>query len=131
MKTLIVEDDFTSRLFMQTFLSHYGECHIAVNGKEAVAAFRIASDQGSPYDLICMDIMMPEMDGQEAVRQVRALEEARGILSHHGVKIVMTTAMTDVKEVLQSFQDLCDAYLFKPIDTGKLLSELKSFQLAE
>jgi two-component system chemotaxis response regulator CheY len=78
-----------------------------------------------------MDIMMPEMDGQEAVRQVRALEEARGILSHHGVKIVMTTAMTDVKEVLQSFQDLCDAYLFKPIDTGKLLSELKSFQLAE
>lgn len=129
MKTLIVEDDFTSRLFMQTFLSRYGECHIAVNGKEAVEAFRIAIDDGSPYDLICMDIKMPEMDGQEAVKQVRALEEARGVLSNHGVKIVMTTAVTDIKEVMQSFRELCDGYLFKPIDTAKLMSELKSFQL--
>jgi two-component system, chemotaxis family, chemotaxis protein CheY len=129
MKTLIVEDDFTSRLFMQTFLSRFGECHIAVNGKEAVEAFRIAIDDGSAYDLICMDIMMPEMDGQEAVKQVRALEEARGVLSNHGVKIVMTTAVTDVKEVMQSFRELCDGYLFKPIDTAKLMSELKSFQL--
>jgi two-component system chemotaxis response regulator CheY len=131
MKTLIVEDDFTSRLFMQTFLSRYGECHIAVNGIEAVEAFRLATEQGAPYDLICMDIMMPEMDGQEAVKQVRALEEARGILSHNGVKIIMTTAVTDMKEVIQSFQELCDAYLFKPIDTAKLLSELESFQLVK
>lgn len=36
MKTLIVEDDFTSRLFLQTFLARYGKCHIAVNGKQAV-----------------------------------------------------------------------------------------------
>ena len=74
---------------------------------------------------------MPEMDGQEAVKQVRAMEEARGVLSHHGVKIIMTTAVTDMKEVMQSFHELCDAYLFKPIDTAKLLSELKSFQLID
>ena len=52
MKTLIVEDDFTSRLLLQTFLSRYGECHLAVNGKEAVEAFRMALDNGSPYNLI-------------------------------------------------------------------------------
>jgi CheY-like chemotaxis protein len=79
MKTLIVEDDFTSRLFLQTVLSRYGECHIAVNGKEAVEAHRTAGEDGKRYDLICMDIMMPEIDGREAVKQVRALEEARGI----------------------------------------------------
>ena len=127
MKTLIVEDDFTSRLFLQTFLSRYGECHIAVNGKEAVDAFRAASDRGQRYDLICMDIMMPEMDGREAVRQIRAIEEAKGILSTYGSKIVMTTAVDDVREVIRCFRELCDAYLIKPIDLGKLLSLIQSF----
>jgi two-component system chemotaxis response regulator CheY len=131
MKTLIVEDDFTSRLFLQTFLSRYGDCHMAVNGKEAVEAFQMATDNGSPYHLICMDIMMPEMDGQEAVRQVRALEEARGVLSPRGVKIVMTTAVNDMKEVFRSFQALCDAYLVKPINTAELLSQLRSLRLIE
>jgi CheY-like chemotaxis protein len=71
LRVLLVEDDFASRLLLQTFLSRYGECHVAVNGREAVDAFRSALDRGESYDLICMDIMMPEMDGREAARQVR------------------------------------------------------------
>src|ERR1022692_2902118 len=97
MKTLVVEDDFTSRLVLQTFLSLYGECHVAVNGWEAVDAFRAALEGGQPYDLICMDIMMPEMDGRDAVKQVRALEEAHGVLSASAAKIIMTTAVEDIK----------------------------------
>jgi two-component system chemotaxis response regulator CheY len=129
MRTLIVEDDFTSRLLLQAFLSRYGECHIAVNGKEALTAFRAAQESGQKYDLICMDIMMPEMDGQTAVKEIRALEEAGGTLSTQGVKIIMTTALDDVKNVVESFKSLCDAYLFKPIDTGKLLAHLREFDL--
>ena len=129
MRTLIVEDDFTSRLLLQAFLSRYGECHIAVNGKEALTAFRAAQESGQRYDLICMDIMMPEMDGQTAVKEIRALEEAGGTLSTQGVKIIMTTALDDVKNVVESFKSLCDAYLFKPIDTGKLLAHLREFDL--
>jgi two-component system, chemotaxis family, chemotaxis protein CheY len=128
MKTLIVEDDFTSRLFLQTFLSRYGECHVAVNGREAVEAFRMATDNQSPYDLICMDIMMPEMDGNEAAKQLRVLEGARGVPAADGVKIIMTTAVNELKEVLRS-HEICNAYLLKPIDTARLLKELKSFQL--
>src|ERR1035438_5882021 len=101
LRSLVVEDDFTSRLLLQTFLSRYGDCHIAVNGREAVQAFRLAQEQGQPYDLICMDIMMPEMDGREAVRQVRTMEEAQGVLSTAGAKIVMTTAVDDIKEVVR------------------------------
>jgi two-component system chemotaxis response regulator CheY len=129
MRALIVEDDFTSRLLLQTFLSRYGECHIAVTGTEAVSAFRLATDCGTPYDLICMDIMMPEMDGKEAMRQMRALEAERGVLSTSGAKIVMTTSLTDPKDVCESFRELCDSYLFKPIDTGKLLKHLHDFRL--
>jgi two-component system, chemotaxis family, chemotaxis protein CheY len=46
MKTLIVEDDFTARLVLQRFLSRYGDCDIAVNGQEAVEAFRMTSEAG-------------------------------------------------------------------------------------
>jgi len=129
MRTLIVEDDFTSRLLLQSLLSRYGECQIAVNGKEAVTAFRAAQESGQKYDLICMDIMMPEMDGQTALKEIRALEEAGGTLSTHGVKIIMTTALDDVRNVVQSYKSLCDAYLFKPIDSGKLLAHLRDLYL--
>ncbi len=126
---LLVEDDFACRLLLQKFLSRYGECHIAVNGKEAVDAFRSALDSGQGYDLICMDILMPEMDGREAVRQVRALEEARGTLSTYGARIFMTTTIDEVKEVIVCFKELCDAYLMKPIDLGQLLNHMKSYEL--
>ena len=131
MKTLIVEDDFTSRLVLQTFLSRYGECHIAVNGWEAVEAFRSALESGEPYALICMDIMMPEMDGRNAVKEVRALEEAQGIHSTSGVKIIMTTAVDDVKEVMGCFSELCDAYLVKPIALSELLKQVRSYRLVQ
>jgi two-component system chemotaxis response regulator CheY len=129
LRILLVEDDFICRRLLQTFLSRYGECHIAVNGKEAVEAFRSAFEQGQKYDLICMDIMMPEMDGREAVRQVRAFEEAHGVLSTYGAKIIMTTALDDVRQVIRSFQVLCDAYLVKPIDLAQLLAHMKTYRL--
>jgi two-component system, chemotaxis family, chemotaxis protein CheY len=131
LRVLLVEDDFASRLLLQTFLSRYGECHIAVNGSEAVEAFRSALERGLRYDLICMDIMMPEMDGREAVRQVRALEEEHGILSTYGAKIIMTTAVDEIKEVIQCFRELCDAYLMKPIDLAELRGHMKSYQLVQ
>jgi two-component system chemotaxis response regulator CheY len=129
MRILLVEDDFACRLLLQTFLSRYGECHIAVNGKEAVDAFRLAIELGQSYDLICMDIMMPVMDGREAVRQVREMEETRGTRSTYGAKIIMTTTVEEVKEVVLCFKELCDAYLMKPIDLGQLLSQLRLCQL--
>lgn len=129
LRMLLVEDDFTSRLLLQTFLSRYGECHVAVNGKEAVEAFRSALDTGDGYELICMDLLMPEMDGREAIRRIRAMEEAHGMFSPSGVKIIMTTAVGDIKEVSRCFEALCDLYLVKPIDLAQLLRHMKAYQL--
>ena len=119
MKTLIVEDDFTSRLLLQEILKRHGVVHIAVNGREAIEAVGGAMDAGEPYDLVCLDIMMPVMDGVEALKAIRQMEEARGIYSSQGAKIFMTTALADLKNVVQAFHGLCDAYLLKPIEKAK------------
>ena len=131
MKTLIAEDDFTSSLVLQGMLKHYGPAHTAINGQEAVEAVRVALDANEPYDLVCLDIMMPEMDGQEALQQIRALEEAKGMSPVKGARVIMTTALDDAKNILTSFKGLCDVYLTKPVDKAKLLGELRKMKLIE
>jgi len=129
MKTLVVEDDFASRLFVQKVLSAYGEVHIAVNGKEAVEAFQMALDEDSPYDLVCMDLKMPEMDGHEAIQEIKELERAARISFENEVKTIILTAFGDIKNVTAGFSRGADSYLVKPLDTNKLLEEIKTLEL--
>lgn len=131
MKILIVEDDLTSRMLLLEFLRVYGQAHVAINGEEAVEAVRISLEQEEPYDLICLDIMMPKVDGHEALKRIREMEESKGILSTKGSKIVMTTALGDMKNVTESYKNLCDGYLTKPIDGKKLIEELQKLGLLE
>lgn len=79
--------------------------------------------------MICLDIMMPEMDGHQALKEIRALEEGTGVVSPHGAKIVMTTAVDDMKSVFAAYSGLCDGYLTKPIRKPKLLEELHKLGL--
>ncbi len=72
MKILLAEDDFASRKFMTNYLEKYGECDITVDGEEAVDAFMMALEDGEPYDLICLDVMMPVLDGYQALKAIRA-----------------------------------------------------------
>jgi len=129
MKSLIVEDDFTTRLLMQKFLAPYGESHVAINGEEAIAAFTSAINSVDPYQLICLDIMMPEMNGHAVLQEIRAIEESRKILLGDGAKVIMTTALGDMDNKLAAVNEFCDAYLVKPIDRKKLLDLIQSFGL--
>jgi two-component system chemotaxis response regulator CheY len=129
MKTLIVEDDFTSRLLLQGLLQPFGVCHVCINGIEAIEAFKIALEQKEPYDLVCLDIMMPEMDGQTALKKIRELEDKGGIVASRGAKVIMTTALDDKKNIMNAFREQCDIYLVKPIDREKLNESLKSLGL--
>ena len=129
MKALIVEDDFTSRLLLQALLSPYGICHTVANGYEAIKAFGLAADQGEPYNLVCMDILMPGMNGQDALRSLRSMEDDRQVPQHLLAKIIMTTGLTRPKDVFESFKSLCDGYLTKPLDGRQLLDCLRSHDL--
>ncbi|MFP4213387.1 MAG: response regulator [Desulfohalobiaceae bacterium] len=132
MRTLIVEDDFYSRKIMQTILAEYGECDVAVNGEEAVEAFKQALDEGRPYSLICLDIMMPVMDGHQALQRIRDLEDERDLRYGKEVKVLMTTALGDIKNVnLAFFKGAATSYLVKPLQKEKLLQELRLMELIE
>ena len=119
MKALIVDDDFTNRLLLQTFLSRYGECHIAVNGKEAVEAVRLARKQGHKYDFICMDIMMPEMDGYETTKAIRKLP---GI---GALPIIALTAKAMKGDREKCLQAGASDYVAKPVDLSYLFSVMR------
>jgi len=129
MKTLIVEDDYTSRVLLQKLLGTYRRPHVAVNGKEAVLAVQASLESGEPYDLICLDIMMPEMDGHEALQRIRALEAENGCGGSKAAKIIMTTALHDAKNVVAAIEGSANAYLVKPVHKAKLLEELRRLGL--
>ncbi|MCG6550949.1 MAG: response regulator [Candidatus Magnetominusculus sp. LBB02] len=130
MKTLIADDSFSIRTAMQRFLHAYGECNVAVDGKEAIEAFQLALEQKSPYDLICLDMMMPGMNGDAALKKIREIERSMGVSPTDEVTIVMITADGSPKNVLKSFyKDGCSGYVTKPIRFEKLTELIKKLGL--
>lgn len=131
MRFLIVEDDFISRRLMQKLLSPYAESDIAVNGEEALAAFSASLKENAPYSLICLDIMMPGMDGQHVLKEIRHMEQKAGVPPLKEVKVIMTTALDSPKDVIEAYyQGGCSGYLVKPIDRQKLTAMLKEYGIA-
>jgi two-component system chemotaxis response regulator CheY len=129
MKILIAEDDLASRKFLYKFLSTYGDCDLTIDGQEALDAVRIAWDEEQPYDLVCLDIMMPNMDGYQALRTIRELERQYGISGDQRVKIIMTTALNQTTNVFEAFDSGCEAYAAKPIDTAKFIEVMHKLGL--
>ncbi|MBP8598757.1 MAG: response regulator [Selenomonas sp.] len=126
MRILVAEDDRLSRVFLKKFLVRYGECDVAVDGIEALDCFMDAVKQKKPYDLLCLDIMMPRVDGLKVLKAIRVLEK------QHELKhtcIIMMTALADVEYVDQALELGCDAYAAKPIDTDKVETVMKNLGL--
>ena len=131
-KILLVEDDFGSRKLMQKLLAPFGDCDIAVDGEEAIDAFKIAWEEKTPYEVIFLDIMMPRLDGQQALQQLRKVEKEMRIPEADEVKVIMTTVLEDSKNVMKAFRDgRAVAYLVKPINSDKLLGEMKKLKLIQ
>lgn len=125
MRMLVVEDDFGSRRMMQKLLAGYGDVDVVVDGEEAIQAFRLAWDEYKPYAVVFMDIMMPRMDGHEALKRIRALEREMGVKPADEAKIIMTTVLEDPRNVIEAYYEGgATSYLVKPIDREKLRDEL-------
>jgi two-component system, chemotaxis family, chemotaxis protein CheY len=130
LKILIVEDEFISRTLLMEMMAAYGICHVAVDGREAMEVLHRSFDHGEHYDLICLDIMMPEMNGQEVLTEIRTMERQRDLSGRQATKVIMTTALADSQNIMKAFTEgHCEAYLTKPIDRSKLIATLRDLNL--
>ncbi len=131
MKVLIVDDDLANRVVMQSFMREKASrINMAANGEEAVQAFATALDEQDPYTLILMDIMMPVMDGHDALKAIRKEEKDRDVPPGSEVKVIMVSCLEDQKNVCQAFfQGMATCYLTKPLSKEGLDTALGSISL--
>jgi two-component system chemotaxis response regulator CheY len=131
MKSLVVEDDFITSEIMHEILLAFGEADVATDGREALEKFSSAYENRLPYDVIFLDIMMPEFDGQEVLEKIRQIETSYGIKGLDGCKIVMTTALDDFDNIATAFKNQAEGYIVKPIDKDKIIGKLMELGFLE
>ena len=125
MRILIVDDELVSRVKMRKILETVDTCETGRNGMQAIAAFRIALEGRQPFDLITLDIEMPEMDGTEVLYQIREIENQRNVPKEEQVKILMVTSQADKGNVFTSIQAGCDNYIIKPFARKTVFKKLQ------
>ncbi len=128
-KCLVVDDDELGRELVAQNLPGVN-CVMAADGLEAVATYTAALDAGEPFNLVVLDIMMPEMTGHEAGKAIRRAEKERGVELQSQAKIIMLTARNtpqDVMDAMMSAQS--GAYLVKPLEPAKLKDALSKIGL--
>jgi signal transduction histidine kinase/CheY-like chemotaxis protein len=119
-KILLVDDSEDNRYLIRTYLKNSGvEIIEAQNGREALAAF--SSQQ---FDVILMDVQMPDIDGYQATREIRRLEEQS---QRNRTPVIALTAFALKEEVERSFAHGCDAHMTKPVHKAKLIQAIEDF----
>lgn len=130
MNFLIVDDDIISRHVLTALMREYGNTDEAVNGVEAVKAFRASKRANNEYTAIFMDIMMPELDGKTATSNIREIEKKHGIQSKDEAIIIMLSSLDDPKNVMESYYDAgATSYIVKPVTAEKINTEFKKLGL--
>ncbi|MDE6026118.1 MAG: response regulator [Lachnospiraceae bacterium] len=128
MKVLVAEDDLASGKFMEKLLSKYGEVIVARDGIAAVDEFVKAVNNGEKFDLVCMDIMMPKIDGYKALASIRDAERKLGLARDSRCKVIMISALDEGFDAGYASDDY-EEYICKPIDIIKFDSLVKKLGL--
>ena len=119
MKCLIVEDNKQNYDLLQRMLKDYGISRISINGLEALTLFKQAHAEGDPYDVIFLDIMMPDLNGDEVLRKIREWEKTN-IGDKEGAPVVMASAKSDTDTIISSYDNGCQHFFMKPYDRFEL-----------
>ncbi len=129
MKVLIVEDDFTSRRYVARFMKQYSDVDIAVDGAEAVDIFINAVKKREYYHLVLLDIMMPNMNGIDTLKAIRAIEEEKQLEKKDFCKVIMMSSLNEKNDVQLALNLGCNGYANKPVRLDKLMEVMKKLRL--
>jgi two-component system, chemotaxis family, chemotaxis protein CheY len=126
MRILIVDDDKAMRRCLTKKLEALGAIDTAGTGQEALDAFGRALTEGKPFQLVCLDIIMPGLDGQATLQAMRDLEKQHGVAPGKEAKVLMVTCLGDTGNVSKAFfKGQADGYLTKPMRQGDLTKTLR------
>ncbi len=121
---LVAEDNEINALLMRSLLTRSGHhAVITTNGEEALESWLAAKSAGTPYDLVLMDLQMPQLDGIETTKQIRAREAGE---PGRRTPILALTANTLVVDRDACFEAGMDGFLIKPLDRERLQGILQS-----
>ena len=129
MKSLVVDDEFVPRMVLQRILQAHGPCDAATTTAEAMAAVRHAIDLKNPYQLICLDIEMPDGSGQDVLKEIRRLEEELTVPSELRARVLMASGHSEAEQVKTSFFNGGDGFLVKPVEPERLMRKLRELAL--
>ncbi len=126
MKILVVDDEIVSRKKMEKIMDDFGECYKVESGTEAITAFHEAWSLGMPFDLVLLDISMPDMSGIEVLSRIRQMEKDKSLAKSHCVKVMMVTSHSDKNLVVDCMKAGCNSYIVKPFDRERVVEKLSS-----
>jgi len=125
LKVMVVDDELVSRIKLARILSDLGVCHQFDSGKEAISVFEKALVEKQPYQLVTLDISMPDTDGLEVLNRFRQLENDYDVPDEKKTKIVMVTSQTERDSILSAIAESCSDYIIKPFERVKIAERLK------
>ena len=132
LRILLVDDSKSAQLKILSIVSKYGTCDQAYDGVEALDLVQRSLQANSPYDLIIMDVVMPRMDGFEAVKKIMLLQDAVNIPEQNKAKIIMLTSKADPANMMKAhFEIGVKTYLTKPFAEKTLLEAMTNLELIE
>jgi len=129
LRFLIVEDDPTAGGLLHYILRKHGDCVLCESGAEGLAAFHDGWERGLPFDLVILDLFLPDIHGDAVLKQIRAFEVERDIRdAAHRCLVLINTASRDLSQMRQTLELEPDGYLIKPINVDSLLEKIAALR---
>lgn len=131
MKSLVIEDDATCRKVFKAFFEKFGVCDIASNGAEGLDLYKKSLINGEAYNLAVIDIILPDINGNEVLKSIRKEEDIAGIQDYFRTRVVITTSLDDEKnrEIAQNLEHGLETYYVKSFANEGLYEKLAELGL--